>query len=137
MFAGDEEQQHKKMERLVAVQRVSLAGDSRNAKQKRVERQRHCSVPKRDLLVFLQRSLFFTGNTDKGCWQRHLQRAHILSRTRVKFRELLPRLEECGVCFFFLIKNWDRRVVAVEPLCLTFSPVRKGRGGRERTGSSV
>lgn len=54
MFAGDEEQQHKKMERLVAVQRVSLAGDSRNAKQKRVER--HCSVPKRDLLVFLQRT---------------------------------------------------------------------------------
>lgn len=69
--------------------------------------------------------------------QRHLQCVRILSRMRVKCRELLPRLEKRGICFFFLIKNWDRRVVAVELLRLTFSLVRKGRGGRERTGSSV
>lgn len=44
---------------------------------------------------------------------------------RVKFRELLPRLKKCGVCSFFLIKNWDRRVVAVELFRLTFSPCEK------------
>lgn len=74
------------------------------------------SVPKRDLLDLPQWSLFFMGNSVKDCWQRHIRCVHILSRTKVKLRELLSRLEKCGVCFFFLLKNG--RLVAVELLHL-------------------
>lgn len=42
-----------------------------------------------------------------------------------KFRELLLRLDKCGVWSFFLIKELDWRVVAVELLHLTCSSVRK------------
>ena len=43
----------------------------------------------------------------------------------LKFRGLLLRLDKCGVWSFFLIKELDRRVVAVELLHLTCSSVRK------------